>query len=149
MSERNSEELIDEIGLAFLKSVPQGWGSAELRMRQVGKAGEFTSVATMEDGSEVRFVMPMAALMALSDMREVMARPGTGAWFTAVIRIGAPSKMDFDFDFDFDNEPERTTPTSVGHYLEEWEKHPRAPEHTPEWLVDRLAQARAWDAEAR
>ena len=147
MIDRDFTAQSQSIGDAFFASAPEGWVSGDLHFRQVGKTGEFGRTATLADGTEVRFRMPSSIVRTFREMRTLMAQPGKGAWFTARCHIEASGRITFDFDYD--NEPSWSTPTSVGHYLEEWEKHPRDPEHTPPWLAQRLQEAHEWDAQTR
>lgn len=137
------EALTHQVGEAFVLRAPIGWVTGTIDFCQVGKTGEMETVATMPDGSRIPFSPDRSAVRALHQMRTLMARPGTGAWFSARCRLRAPGWLSFDFDYD--NEPAWSTPTSVGHYLEEAERHPRSPEHTPPWLARRLVEAKAWE----
>ena len=147
MNDRDFTALSQAIGDAFFAAAPKGWVSGDLRFTQVGKTGEFGESATLADGSVVRFIMPSSILRTFKELRALMAQPGKGAWFTARCHMDISGRITFDFDYD--NEPYWSTPTSVGHYLEEWEKHPRDPEHTPPWLAQRLQEAHEWDAQTR
>ncbi|MBI9115114.1 hypothetical protein [Sanguibacter suaedae] len=145
MTDSDLVEVSQKIGAAFVSAAPDGWRTGEMLFVQVGKTSEFQASARVGDGLSVPFRVAPTTVRAFHKLRTSMAEPGRGAWFTARCQLEAPGKMKLDFDYD--NEPEWSTPTSVGHYLEEWERHPRDPEHTPEWLAERLRQAHEWDAQ--
>jgi hypothetical protein len=134
--------LTQEIGTAFLDEAPSGWVAGELLYQEVGSTAELDATARLADGTVQPLAISYTAMDAFNRMRALMAQPGKGAWFTATCRIEAPSRITFDYDYD--HEPTWESPTSVGHYLEEWEAYPRDAEHTPAWLTERLAEAREW-----
>ena len=147
MSDRDFTALSQAIGEAFFGAAPKGWVSGDIWYREVGKTGELGRTATFADGTVKPFIMPHTIGRTFRELRALMAQPGKGAWFTARCHLEVSGRITFDFDYD--NEPTWNTPTSVGHYLEEWEKYPRDPEHTPSWLAQRLQEAHEWDAQTR
>lgn len=147
MNERDFTALSQAIGDTFFGAAPKGWVSGDIEYAQVGKTGELGRTATFADGTVKPFGIPASIMYTLVELRALMAQPGKGAWFTARCHVEVSGRIAFDFDYD--NEPSWSTPTSVGHYLEEWEKHPRDPEHTPPWLAQRLQEAHEWDAQTR
>ena len=135
-------ELQQTIGQEFFKHVPRdGWAVGKIVYAEVGKTAEGEAAAEDADGHYVGGRPTPAMTRAFRELRRAYAHPEKGTWFTAVCTITPEGKMSFDFDYD--NEPAWTTPTYVGHYLEEWEQYPRSPQYTPAWLAERLAQARA------
>lgn len=144
MSATNPTDLQQTIGMEFISTTPpDGWVRGVVTYRQVGNAFQADASAMDEAGEHVGGSTTMPMLKAFRGLREAFAQPGRGAWFTAVLTVTPEGRMSFDFDYD--NEPAWHAPKSVGHYLEEWEAHPRSPECTPAWLAERLEQARRGD----
>jgi hypothetical protein len=140
-TERSPADLYDVIRQEFLDNAPATWAGGVITYRAVGKVYQGEAEARDE---QQRFVggRPTRAMMrAFEDLRRFMARPGTGVWLTAQGSITPDGRLDLDFDHD--SEPAWDPPVSVGHYLEEWEEFPRDRAHTPEWLRQRLDEARA------
>lgn len=142
MTDLDVIELQQTIGMEFIKNAPgDGWTSGDVSFRQVGKTYEAKAAARDAAGAYVGGRTTMTMTKAFRALRKAFAHPEKGTWFTAVCTITPEGRMSFDFDYD--NEPTWTTPTDVGHYLEEWEQYPRSPQFTPAWLAERLEQARA------
>jgi hypothetical protein len=84
------------------------------------------------------------ALMAL---KEAMAAPGTGTWLSTTMSLTAQGRFTFTFNYDrrvYWNTPELTPfeapefeslPTDQD-WLDEFEKHPRSPEHLPAFVAE-------------
>ncbi|NCT91016.1 hypothetical protein GXB85_08660 [Cellulomonas sp. APG4] len=141
MNQPNPVDLQQTIGREFLSTVPRsGWVTGVVTYRQVGNAFQAEASATDEAGQHVGGSTTMPMIRAFRGLRAALAQPGKGAWFTAVLTLTPEGRMSFDFDYD--SEPAWQPSKAVGHYLEEWEEFPRAPEHTPAWLAERLEQAR-------
>jgi hypothetical protein len=137
---RDPSELYDVIGQGLLDAAPAVWVEAGAIWRSVGKYGQGSFFAILEDGEKETINVEHEVLRALDELRNLFAQPGTGAWFTATAGFDREGRITFDFDYD--SEPQFTHSISVGHYLEEWEKFPRDEAHTPAWLAERLVQAR-------
>ncbi|WP_149204619.1 hypothetical protein [Actinotalea subterranea] len=141
MTERNPGEIMQDVGRQFFEAAPQGWANGSIVYRRVGKTAETQATAQAADGTPLTVVMGRPVLRALRELRAAMARPGSGAWFTAVARFTSDGRMTWDFDHD--HEPEWVTGISPLHYLQEQEEFPRDQEHTPAWLRERLTQGQA------
>ncbi len=142
MAERDPVEMQQVIGVEFLRTAPrEGWERGVITFRQVGKTYEARVEALSADGEYVGGRPTLAMTTAFRELRRAFAQPGKGTWLTAVATITPDGHVSIDLDYD--GEPQWRTPTALGHYLEEWEQHPRSPEHTPAWLAERLDQARA------
>ncbi|MGP3533792.1 ATP-binding protein [Microbacterium sp. RD1] len=93
-----------------------------------------------------RIVEPTADnAAAVARLREVTYTPQRGAWFTAQVRI-TPDKQASIRTW-LDDEP-RLDDVSSEDWLDDLERYPRTPDHTPAWLAGRVAAARAAREEA-
>lgn len=69
-----------------------------------------------------------------------MYKQDTGAWFSMRYTITPPGS--YGVDFGYDTEPEFTAPVPPTAFEQDLERFPRTEAHTPDWLRDKLAQAR-------
>lgn len=119
-----------------------GWQTGTLIYRLAGKVGESSATAKHYDGRTTHPVIDGFAMdEAVEALRAAMARPGTGAWFTATIHLTVNGS--FSMDVDYDNEPDWRIPVVPATYGEEQEQFPRDREHQPEWYQQKLREAGA------
>ncbi|MFE3545204.1 hypothetical protein ACFXK0_19770 [Nocardia sp. NPDC059177] len=71
------------------------------------------------------------------ELREVMARPGSGAWLTAEIQVTDDGRAATRFDYNSEIEWTLGQPEGRDYQLE-LEKYPRDAEHIPQWWQDIL-----------
>ena len=88
------------------------------------------------DGSLESIIGPADAFEAAEVLRDAMHRRDAGTWFTAVFTVTSAGKMSASYDYD--HEPE------LGHfsadaYRADFDRFPRTPENTPDWLAAILA----------
>lgn len=120
-----------------------GWSEFTITSRRVAGYAQMDVVAK-DDAGNVGQPHVQGTVLArhLRALREMMYETGKGAWFTAELKFERSGR--FSADFDYDHEPawydDGISPLS---YVEELERFPRDPEHTPDWLRRRVDEAGA------
>ena len=124
---------------AFDKAAADGWVRGEIEYRRVGKTGEASIRAYAADGTvSYPDVGGLAFSKAMRNLRSAMAQPGTGAWFSATIKLTPDGG--FAMDVDYDREPQWKVPVVAETYVEEQELFPRDEENQPEWYRAKLRE---------
>jgi hypothetical protein len=139
-------EVIRGVGLELLAVAREGWQELELSFRSTVVVDTATLWCTGADGSRSRLMPPGGAMDALGKLRERMYVEDKGSWFTARMRIIPPGR--FTVDYDYDGEPEFVPPLTPDTFVADLQHFPRAPEHIPSWLAEKLAEAEADAPEA-
>jgi hypothetical protein len=79
----------------------------------------------------------------LMKLRTVMYRDGAGTWLSAEWKIiNHGDSISSRADFDYDSEPDWFEPIEPAHYALDLEDFPRDRANIPEWLQDRINDAR-------
>ena len=124
----------------FDEAAVEGWVPGEIEYRQVGKTGEASMRAYSPDDSlSYPDLGGFAFSKAMRALRSAMAQPGTGAWFSAEIKL--TGEGGFTMDVDYDSEPAWKVPIVAETYVEEQELFPRDDENQPEWYRQKLREA--------
>ncbi|WP_116211567.1 hypothetical protein [Streptomyces olivoreticuli] len=131
---------LEVIGPALVGAVPAGWYQIRCEFRGTVQIDGAQLASVSEDGSSVRHRIPGAVMTEFDTLRSAMYRPGTGTWFTA--RYVIERSGEYTIEFDYDNEPAFVPQLTPGAYLLDSEYYPRDAEHTPEWLLGMLREAR-------
>ncbi|MBW8483552.1 hypothetical protein [Actinomadura parmotrematis] len=132
-------EVVQGAVRALRAAAPFGW--ERLGFEFHATVGIDSVLFEIEDSTgAVRTSMPPGqALGKMDELRRVMYRGDKGAWFTA--RLDVERSGRFSAEFDFDAEPAFTPPLTADAYRRDLERFPRAAEHVPAWLRERLAGA--------
>lgn len=103
----------------------------------------------------------LAEFEAWSRLREVMAEPDQGAWFTGRLRLDSSGAYQFEFSWDdeprwpllidIDGQLVDSLPVENSELREDMVMHPRPAATTPPWLIERLGASPLhfsdrWDA---
>lgn len=98
------------------------------------------------DGSVDYALPPDTVLPLIDELRRVMYQPGKGAWFSARWTItnssGNGDKISANVAFNYDDEPIWRRPAHPGLYALDLEAFPRDEESTPDWLRQKVDEAR-------
>ncbi|GAA2816955.1 hypothetical protein GCM10010470_60460 [Saccharopolyspora taberi] len=117
----------------------QGWRRIDLLSKMTVPVQELSLTVVMDDGSSPEVAPPDDLNVILAKLRMLLHTPERGAWFSARITINAPATIDFHYNYDF--EPRWNPPIDPACYVEDLEMFPRDRHTTPEWLLDRIAEA--------
>ncbi|MEU4802033.1 glycohydrolase toxin TNT-related protein [Actinosynnema sp. NPDC023587] len=131
--------ILGSVTTLLVQRLPGDWEQLFVDFRVVGRYVEAeTSGLTMFGGS-FPWQLPDEALPFLLQLREGMARPDRGTWFSLKFHLVHPDT--YSVEFNRDHEPTWTSPPPAAAYAEELELHPR--ENPPDWLRAHLAGAPA------
>ena len=88
--------------------------------------------------------MPLETDDLLDELREVMYSRGSGAWFSATFRVAreASGETSANAWFNYDEEPEWNFSVDPVQYAIDLEDFPRDEENIPDWLRERLSEAK-------
>lgn len=110
------------------------WSRAVMRVSALAATSEAIADVYLADGSSEYLAVPPAAITAMRDLRQQMARPGTGSWYTAVLTLtNEGGRVGVDVDFDYDRRPEWDAPPPDSAYLDDQRQVPRDPDKLPDW----------------
>lgn len=139
LSSSEQEEIVRELAHILLSSAPEGWQKMELVFHStVGiDAAEIFATTT---GEPERLPTPMAVARNMQALRQGMYEDGKGSWFTARLIVEPPGR--YQITYDFDSEPTFVPPLTSDAYALDFEYFPRSDENTPDWLRQKLAEAR-------
>lgn len=138
-------ELIQEIAteVAAAASESGEWSSCTLTIRRLAPESE-SAMSVANPSRDLASIMPPRnARGQIKELPGVMYQAGVGTWLSmelTVTRVGSGSKVDVSFDYD--HVPEWHIEPSSSSYVRELRKYPRDEEHTPQWLREKIEQAR-------
>ncbi len=124
---------------ALRSGAPFGWERLGLEFRATIGI-DSVSFEIVDSAGTVSVAMPPGqAVSKLDELRRVMYRHGTGAWFTARLEVERAGR--FSVEFDYDGEPDFTPPLTPDAYALDLDRFPRTAEHIPGWLRAKLRAA--------
>ncbi|HEY8482913.1 MAG TPA: hypothetical protein VIL71_24110 [Spirillospora sp.] len=128
-------EAVNEAVRALRAAAPHGWERLGFEFRATVGIDSASFEIVDADGGIRTAVPPGQAVGRMDELRRVMYRRGQGAWFTARLDVGRDR---FSAEFDYDGEPDFTPPLTASAYALDLDRFPRADEHIPDWLRDKL-----------
>lgn len=138
----SAEECFEMIGDALVSRAPEDWRSLEIIYYAVAGATGYRAVAQTSTGVAVALSgLPEELHVAFTALRAGYYRPGEGAWYAAYVTLLADG--DFTLKFDHDHEPELSELATPADYVADLELFPRDEQTWPQWLREKVAQARA------
>ncbi|MEX3648844.1 hypothetical protein [Mycolicibacterium porcinum] len=111
---------------------PTGWQKAVLNHAGLNRRGRKYLDLVFADGRTERVMKPPTVLK-FADIRDEMATPEYGAWFSAVLTVS--HDRSYSYDFNYDDKPDwgyRHEP-SIEDYLADRESYPRPGDKFPSW----------------
>ncbi|MGK5556888.1 hypothetical protein ACSNOI_35295 [Actinomadura kijaniata] len=126
---------------ALRSAAPLGWTTLTLEFRATVGIDSALFEITSPDGTVRAATPPGRAVGKMDELRRAMYRRGKGAWFTARLEVERSGR--WTVEFDYDAEPDFTPPLPPAAYAQDLDRFPRAEEHIPGWLGDKLRRARA------
>jgi hypothetical protein len=133
-------QVLQTTGAALVSSAPEDWHQLRYEFSATVQidGSKFESVTS--DGTVTRVHTPSSVPEQFDELRSAMYQPGKGTWFTA--RYVIERSGQYKVDFDYDNEPDFVPQLTASAYALDLEYFPRGDEHIPEWLRDKLREAR-------
>ncbi|MFC6881125.1 MULTISPECIES: hypothetical protein [Actinomadura] len=125
---------------ALRSAAPAGWERLGFEFRATIGIDSASFEVVDAEGATRQAVPPGQAIGKMDELRRVMYRRGKGAWFTARLEVERSGR--FSAEFDYDGEPEFTPPLTPSAYAIDLDRFPRSDEHTPDWLRDKLREAK-------
>lgn len=139
-SEQRHQELMQRIGGMLLDVAPEGFRRVDVVVRMTVAVQDVTITVYMPDGSTPEVFPPEGLVPAFAELRQVVHTPGRGTWFSARCVINAPTRIDISYNMDHD--PLWNPPIPAAHFAEDLEVFPRDEVYVPDWLREKLAEAR-------
>jgi hypothetical protein len=133
MEEQNA--ILGSVTTLLVHRLPGDWEQLFLDVRVMGAYLETEASGLTIFGSSFQWQLPDEALPFFLELREGMARPETGTWFSVKYRLTHPDT--YSVEFNRDTEPAWLQPPEPGQYVEELRRHPRSAASTPDWLSAR------------
>ncbi|MFC6089574.1 TNT domain-containing protein [Saccharothrix lopnurensis] len=127
--------ILGSVTTLLVQRLPGDWEQLWVDFRMVGGHLEAEVSGLTLYGSSFEWELPAEALPFFVQLRDGMARPGRGTWFSMRFHLVHPDT--YSAEFDRDHEPDWTRPPSREHHLEELETYPRDDDALPEWLRER------------
>jgi hypothetical protein len=144
-SSMEQDAIYESVGMALLEVAPVDWTQIDFTLSALAGIMSPGCTVRREGGAIEDIDPPDEAWQLLTELRDEMYQPGKGAWFTAKYTITRPGR--FNVDFDYESEPDFDVPPSALSYLYDFEHFPRDTANTPDWLREKLEEARNSPAE--
>ncbi|WP_030226448.1 glycohydrolase toxin TNT-related protein [Actinoalloteichus caeruleus] len=135
-SPEDQAALARKIGVAVLGAAPPGWQRIRVEYRAAGQRAETVGEVVGPDGESQGWEPPAECAPLFDQLRHGMYRPGVGTWLSAFYVVERPSN--YRIDVNLNQEPGWDPPLPDAVYREELQRFPRAEEHIPDWLRQRL-----------
>lgn len=139
-------QLIDEIAIHLPDEVDGEWSTLIFSHRNLSKLSNGRIDVHRPDGRVDYALPPDSVLPLIDELRRVMYQPGKGAWFSARWTItnggGNGEKISANVAFNYDDEPVWRRPAHPGLYALDLETFPRDEESIPDWLRQKVDEAR-------
>jgi hypothetical protein len=127
--------ILGSVTTLLVQRLPGDWEQLFVDFRMVGRYLETQVSGLTMYGSSFDWELPPEALPFFVQLRDGMARPGRGTWFTLKFHLVHPDT--YSAEFDRDGEPDWTQPPAPEHLAEELEIYPRDDDAIPAWLRER------------
>ncbi|HEU5473930.1 MAG TPA: TNT domain-containing protein [Actinophytocola sp.] len=125
------DALVKQIGLAVLRSAPEGWDQVTVYYRAVGRYFEADGEVVFADDEATEWQVPGEITGMFARLRAGMYRDGRGTWYNAKYRLDHPSNYNLDYDR---NEPEWRVAPPPPAYADDLRMFPRSDDNVPDWL---------------
>lgn len=129
-------DICAEIGGVLAGGLPDSWAKATLRWSDLVSAGSWTALAVEDaDGRSLRAGGIPGELHDLCRrLRAGMYREDLGTWYSLTYTL-VPER--YSAHYEYDDEPE-TLSFTAEQYARDLQHYPRAEEHVPDWLEEKL-----------
>lgn len=130
------DQLVQRAGQLLVQVVPPDWRRVDLQVRMLAGAADMALTVIMRDGSSPAIDPPRDLQHIAARLRSIMYRPDTGAWFGMRYMLDPPGQYWVSFNDRFDPLWEPPVPDEL--FAQDLAVFPRADEHVPGWLRDRI-----------
>lgn len=129
-------DICAEIGGVLAGGLPDGWAKATLRWSDLVSSGSMTSLTVVDaDGRSLTAGgVPKGIDGLCRRLRKGMYGKTLGTWYTLTYTL-APERYSVGYDYDHEPDTPSFTPE---HYARDLTYFPRAEEHVPDWLREKL-----------
>ncbi|WP_158844596.1 TNT domain-containing protein [Saccharothrix deserti] len=127
--------ILGSVTTLLVQRLPGDWEQLFVDFRMMGRYLETQVSGLTMFGASFDWELPPEALPFFVQLRDGMARPGRGTWFSMKFHLVHPDT--YSAEFDRDNEPDWTQPPARQYYAEELETYPRDDDVIPAWLRER------------
>jgi hypothetical protein len=134
--EARHEELLRRLGEILREISPAGWVRIDLRIALTVEISEVALAVVMGDGGHAGVEPPRELGEIAAELRSMMYRPDEGTWFGMRFTMDPPGGHRTSFNGTFD--PGWSPPLAPAVWRHDMSVFPRADEHVPRWLRDRL-----------
>ncbi|GAA2659228.1 hypothetical protein GCM10010428_02820 [Actinosynnema pretiosum subsp. pretiosum] len=124
------------VGGRLLSVAPAGWAVLDLKVSLAADVEDFTFATVLGDGSFAPVEMPPEVRRAFVDVRDLLAEPGQGTWFSVRFTMSPPDNYRVYFNFEVD--PVWDPPIGPDVLVEDLRRYPRTPDDTPRWVLEAL-----------
>ncbi|MER7558979.1 agglutinin cell wall attachment protein [Nocardioides sp. NPDC126508] len=140
------EQLFEQIAIRLPDEVDGDWTALDFNHRNLSGLSD-GRIDIHRPGGYIDYALPPEAVNPLIDeLRRVMYRPGRGTWFSGHWDItnsdGNGEKIAASASFNRDDEPVWRRAVHPERYALDLEAFPRDAQSTPDWLRQKVAEAR-------
>lgn len=137
-------DLIREIASLLPQRVEGEWIELLFLDNRLSMVADGALSVTFYDGTSGEAFPPREISGLLKELREVMYSQGSGTWLSATFRVvrEASGETSANASFNYDEEPEWYFSVDPVQYALDLEDFPRDEENIPDWLRDRLSEAK-------
>lgn len=137
-------ELIRDIASLLPQRVEGEWAELQYTNNRLSMVADGHMSVQFSDGTSGGAFVPRETDDLLEELRDVMYSQGSGTWFSATFRVvrEESGETSANASFNYDEEPEWNFPVDPGQYAIDLEDFPRDEENIPDWLRERLSEAK-------
>ena len=137
-------ELIREIASLLPQRVEGEWIELLYTNNRLSMVADGHMSVKFSDGTPGGDFVPRETSDLLEELRDVMYSQGSGTWFSATFRVvrEESGETSANASFNYDEEPEWNFSVDPGQYAIDLEDFPRDEENIPDWLRERLSEAK-------
>ncbi|WP_344621167.1 hypothetical protein [Actinosynnema pretiosum] len=131
--------MLRQVGVDLVAVVPADWFRIDLKYWGDAQYGHSSLTVLRRGGTQVAVRLPSTVEPALRELRDLMYEPGRGTWFSMRYTVDPP--LEHRALFNYDHDPCWSPGIPASAWVVDQQVYPRSPEHRPEWLRARLAEA--------
>ncbi|MFD6095997.1 immunity protein YezG family protein [Nocardiopsis flavescens] len=137
ISPARQQEILNKVGSKILATAPSDWNKIVYKISSVVEMSSSSATVEYKNGEAGTFRTDAMIGNYLDELRAGMYIEGKGTWFSLECTITHPGR--FKVHYNYNDDPELTFATSKA-FTNDLEYFPRDPEHTPEWLKQKIRE---------